>query len=113
MNAGRMDRRVQFMRFSRSDGEFGQVENWSAHGTPVWASKKDVSDAERVRAHEVSATITTRWMVRSSVFSRGLTAKDALSYRGLTYQIFSIKEMDRRGFLEITTGAEVSNGNNG
>ena len=111
--SGKLDRRVQFSRYTSAEGDFGQVETWANHGSPVWAQKTDVSDGERARAHEVSATIMTRWLVRSSSFTRGLTPKDALVYGGVTYEIFGIKEKGRNGFLEITTGAEVSNGNNG
>lgn len=111
MTPGKMDRRVQFRRYTLSDDGFQQIEAWADHGTPVWASKTDVSDAERLRAHEVSATISTRWVVRSSQFTRTLTAKDALRYEGVDHQIFGIKEIGRNNKLEITTGADVSNGN--
>lgn len=111
MRPGKMDRRIQFKRYTSSDDGFAKVEVWADHGKPIWASKTDLSDSEIVRAHEVSANMTTRWVVRSSSFTRGLTAKDALSYRGVTHEIFGIKEIGRNDYLEITTGAEVSNGN--
>ena len=111
MTAGKLDRRIQFRRFTTTDDGFQQVKQWADHGTPIWASKSDLSDGERVRAQEVSATMTTRWVVRSSSFTRDLTAKDALTYSGVSHEIFGIKEIGRNKMLEITTGAEVSNGN--
>uniref|UniRef100_UPI0040483DEA phage head closure protein n=1 Tax=Yoonia sp. TaxID=2212373 RepID=UPI0040483DEA len=109
--AGKLDRRIQFRRYTMTDDGFSKVETWADYGTSVWASKKDVSDAERMRAGEVSAVLTARFEVRSSSFTRGLTAKDAVSYRGVAYNIFGIKEFGRNNRLEITAGAEVSNDN--
>jgi SPP1 family predicted phage head-tail adaptor len=111
MSIGKLDRRIQFRRYTMTDDGFSKVEAWADHGSPVWASKKDISDGEKVRAGEVSATITSRFEVRSSAFTRALTAKDALTYNGVTFEIFGIKELGRNKRLEITAGAEVSNGN--
>ena len=108
MTAGKLDRRVQFERYTLTDDGFQKVKQWAAHGSPVWASKQDVSDGERMRAGEVSATLTTRWVVRSSAFTRAITAKDALTYNGVTFAIFGIKEIGRNDMLEITAGAEVN-----
>jgi len=107
--AGKLDRRVQFERFTLTDDGFGQVEAWADHGTPVAASKTDVSDGEKMRAGEVSASLTSRFEIRSSAFTRALTPKDALSYNGETFQIFGIKEIGRNQRLEITAGARVDN----
>jgi SPP1 family predicted phage head-tail adaptor len=112
IGAGELDRRIQFQRYTMTDDGFSQVEAWAVHGSPVWASKQDVSDGERMRASEVSAFLNARFVVRSSVFSRGLTAKDRLTYGTTTFAIFGIKEIGRNNMLEITAGAEVSNGDN-
>lgn len=106
-----LDRRIQFQRYAEMDDGFSKVESWADHGGLKWAKKTDVSDAERMRAGEVSAVLTARFEVRSSTFTRNLTAKDALTYRGVTYSIFGIKEIGRNKRLEITAGAEVSNDN--
>ena len=109
--AGKLDRRIQFRRYSESDDGFAMVKGWSNHGSPVSAHKKDINDGERMRADAVSATLTARFEVRSSVFVRALTAKDALTYNGVTFAIYGIKEIGRNNRLEITAGAEVDNGN--
>jgi hypothetical protein len=41
------------------------------------------------------------------VFTRGLTAKDRITYSGNTFNIFGIKEIGRNNMLEITAGAKV------
>ena len=105
-----LDRRIQFQRYTGSDDGFAKVKTWADHGIRIWAKRTDVSDAERMRAGEVSAVITARFEVRSSAFTRALTAKDALTCKGVTYEIFGIKELGRNERLEITAGAEVSNG---
>ena len=103
----RADRRVQFRRAALSQGGFGQVETWANHGPVTPAEKRDVSDAERMRANEIQAHITTRFRVRWSAFTAGLTPKDRLICEGLVYDISGIKEIGRREFLEITAGARA------
>jgi len=108
MDAGHLDRRVQFRRATLTDTGLGLVETFANHGSPVWAHRRDVSDGERWRAGEVQAHITTRFTVRSSAFSRGLTPKDRLVCEGVEYDITGIKQTDaRRTFLEVTAAARA------
>jgi len=105
MRAGNLDRRISFERFTLVDDGLQSVETWAAHGDGVWASKQDVSDGEKVQAGGVSAVLTARFQVRSSEFTRGITAKDRLVYNGSSFDIFGIKEVGRNYMLEITAGA--------
>ena len=108
IQAGELDRRVQFRRAILTDDGFGMVETWADHGTPRWAKKTDVSDGERWRAGQVQANITTRFTVRWSTFARDITAADRLVCEGLTYDITGIKEVgSRRTFVEITAAARA------
>jgi SPP1 family predicted phage head-tail adaptor len=103
---GDLDRRVQFRRATLSDDGLQETEAFRNHGTPVWASRKDASDAERVRAAQVQATLTTRFVVRWSFFTVDLTPKDRLVCEGTEYDITGIKEAGaRHEFLEITAAA--------
>ena len=108
MTAGNLDRRIQFQRYTATDDGFSMVEVWADHGSPVWASKTDISDGERWRAGEVAASITTRFVVRCSSFSRDLTPKDRLVSDEREYDIAGIKEIGGRGrFYEITAAARA------
>lgn len=107
MQAGTLDRRVQFQRATVTDNGLEQVETFANHGAAVWASKEDVSDGERWRAGEVAAHITARFQVRSSAFSRGITPKDRLICAGAAYDISGIKESGRLEMLEITAAARA------
>jgi head-tail adaptor len=102
MDAGRLDRWLQFQRSTLTDDGFGMVETWADHGHPVWGSKSDLSDAERFRNGMSDAEMVSRFRVRSSAFSRGLTPKDRLTCEGRTYAIIGIKEVGRYDGLEIT-----------
>ena len=103
MTASKLDRRVQFSRYTEEDDGFGMVKVWNDHGSPVWASRKDISDSEKWAAHQVQATVTTRFQVRSSTFSRGIDAKDRLTCEGEAFEIIGVKEAGgRRQRLEIT-----------
>lgn len=106
-SAGALDRRVQFRRATLTDDGFGMVETWADHGSLIPASRADVSDGERWRAGEVGASITTRFVIRSSEFSRAITAKDRLICEGREYDISGIKEIGRRDRLEITAAARA------
>ena len=107
MKAGALDRRVQFLRATLQDDGIAQVEVWAHHGAPVWAARRDISDAERWRAGEVQAHVTTRFTVRWSPFTADLTPKDRLVEGGREFDISGIKEQGRRAFLEITAAARA------
>ena len=102
----RLDRRVQFRRYTLTDDGFGAVEVWGNYGLAQPASKADVSDGERWRASEVQAHITSRFVVRWSVFTSDLSPKDKLRCERVEYDISGIKEIKgRRRWLEITAAA--------
>lgn len=107
MFAGPLDRRVQFLRLTLVDDGLSSAETWAEHGSPVWASKKDVSDGERWRAGEVFANITTRFQVRYSAFSEGITPKDRIVCETVEYDIVGKKEIGRREGYEITAAARA------
>lgn len=105
---GLLDRRVQFRRATLADDGYGMAETWANHGTPVWASRRDVADGERWRAGEVAASMTTRFVVRCSAFTAGLTPKDRLTCEGVEFDILGIKQTpERRRHFEITAVARV------
>lgn len=103
--AGDLDRRVQFRRAVLVDDGIASKLQFANHGSPVWASKLDVSDGERYRAAEVQAVVTTRFRVRWSAFTAAITPKDRLVCEGRDYDITGIKEIGRREYVEITAAA--------
>lgn len=106
MAAAKLDRRITLRRFTVTNTGLGVTEVWADLAT-IWASRKDVSDGEKMAAGMVMATTAARFVVRSSTLTRGLTPKDALIEGGRTFEISGIKELDRRGFLEITAEARA------
>ena len=109
LNAGKLDRRVQFRRSVLVDDGFSQVEEWQDHGAPIFAAKREVSDAERYRAAQVVAEITTRFTVRWSEFTADISPADRLTCEGRDFNITGIKETPdhRRRMLEITGSARA------
>lgn len=106
VKAGNLDRRLSLWAAQASDDGFGTVETFAAIGT-VWASKRDVSDSERWAAGQVQAHITTRFQVRYSTMTAGMTAQDRVSCEGKTYDIVAVKEIGRREGIEISGAARA------
>lgn len=106
--SGSYDRRIQFRRATLSDDGFSKVESWSDYGARISASFQDVSDSEKWRAGEVQAQITSRFRVRYSVFTAGITPKDRIVFEGREYNITGIKEVaGRKRELEISAVARI------
>lgn len=106
MNAGEFNRRIQIQRAALVDDGTQPVETFVNHGGKIWAGRKDISDAERATAGWIEATVASRFTVRASEFTRGITAKDRLICGSLTFDIQGIKEVGRSE-LEITATARA------
>lgn len=104
MQAGALDRRIRLLSYTAgAANDFGEPGSPSWAQTAVlWASKKDVSDGERVAAQAVGANLTTRFVVRSSTVTRAIKAQDRIECEGRTYDVVGLKEIGRRDGLEIT-----------
>lgn len=105
MSAGTLDRRVQFRRKEMASDGMGFAETWVDAGALQPASKKDISDGERWRAGEVQAHVTTRFVIRYSAFAASINPAWRLVCEGLEYDIFGVKELGRRRFIEVTAAA--------
>ena len=105
MNAGNMDRRVQFLRASEiNDGYQTRLGPHEPYGSPVWASKKPISDGERFRGDAVMQDQSDRFVVRYSALTASLTLADRMTCEGVTYALSGKKELGRREGFEITAG---------
>lgn len=108
MNSSDLDRRVQLRRKTLVDNGFEMVPHWGDHGGPVFAARRDISDAEKFAHGQVQATLDTRFTVRSSEFSRSWTPADRLTSEGLNYDILGIKQVGpRHAWLEVSCRARV------
>lgn len=110
MRAGKLDRRITLERYGVTYDDFNQpTEGWAEIGKR-WASKEDVSDGERIRAAQVGASVTTRFVVRFDSLTRTITAADRVVSEGKVYSISGLKETEgRRVGIEITASAAIDN----
>ena len=101
-----LDRLVQFRRATATADPFGGSSIvWADHGEPVAAAREDVSDTERVQAGVFRERSLIRFVVRSSEFTRDITAADRVAHEGAIYAISGVKEPQRgqrRQLLEFT-----------
>lgn len=107
MNAGSLDRRIQFLRATLTDSGLDQAETWTNHGAPVWASYAPVRDAEKAAAGRTEATRMARFTVRWSAFTSAIDAKDQLTFEGRAWEIVGAKEVGRREWVELTAVSEA------
>lgn len=109
-----LDRRIQFRRGTVSDDGYHADLRWSVEhpdaddlGAPVWGSRADGTDAEGPGAGTIQATMVSRFVVRSSPFTRSITPKDRLVEGGMVFDIVGIKQIGLRNALEITATART------
>lgn len=111
--ARKLDHVLQFQRAELVDDGFGKKPGaFENLGVPVWASKVDLSDAERWRSSEVAATVSARFMVPRNAFSLDLTPRDQFSCNAITYEITGIKDPNGLiAWLELTANARTDRTN--
>ena len=107
---GVLDRRITIERYGVTYDEYNQpTEGWTELAKR-WAEKKDVSDGEKLRAAQVGASLSTRFVVRYDSITKTITAADRIVYEDKTYTIVGIKEGEgRRRSLEITATTGIDN----
>jgi len=106
IRAGELNRRAQFLRgVPNDDGLTSAPKSFAPIGSPVWAKRRDISDGEKYAAAQVSAQVTTRFTVRLSDFTAGITAADQILSDGVTYDISGIKQLDPFDGFEMTANA--------
>ncbi len=107
MSASKLDRRITITRAELVDTGLGMEPGpYEPIGT-VWAHRADVSDGERFAAAQVQATVTTRFTVRSSEFTRDIDPADRILHAGQDFNITGVKESKegRLQFIELTASA--------
>lgn len=112
MDSGALDRVIKLLRPVATTNSANEDVITYALETTVRASKDDVSDAERVRAQQVGAMISTRFRIRwaSYLYAMDPTWRLKLvEYEGVEreYDVASVKEIGRRAGLEITANARA------
>jgi len=107
------DRKIMLQRFTYTtdEGSGEQVKTWGTLGPVdgIWASRRDVSDGERMASSEIAAEITTRFTIRYDSAWSDLSPLDRLIHEGRTYDIVGAKEstQGRRQFIEISARARA------
>lgn len=84
------------------DGYQNRAGPFEPLGSPVWAKRELIRDAERYSASTVGVDAVARFSVRYWHLTASLTHEDRLVCEGRTYAIVGIKEVGRRIGFEIT-----------
>ncbi|KQY18162.1 hypothetical protein ASE23_15705 [Rhizobium sp. Root73] len=102
---GDLDRRITIRRMMEIGRDpFNEPIYEVADLLTAWASRTDVSDAERYAAATTGNVLLSRFVIRSSEIARTLSHTDTLVHEGIEWNIDGIKEArdGRRRFIEIT-----------
>lgn len=103
--AGRLSRRITIERATTAKNDLNEdVATWSTL-TTVWAEATPLSDGERIRAQEVAAQISMRFVIRWSPIVAGIDPRDRIVYAGRLYDVWGVKELGLREGLEISANA--------
>lgn len=108
VNSGKLRRLLRLQRAEEVIGPGGVIKTeWVDHGPLLFATRHDVSDAERNVAAHWQNKLVSRFIVRSSNFTRYISRSDRLMSEGIIYEIDGIKEVPPgRAFIEITAWTE-------
>ena len=105
ITAGKLKSKITIERLTNTpDGSGGSVRTWATEGTPK-ALIRGLSGGERWQAMRISPENRFRAIIRFRGNASGApyyTAADRVTYRGNTYAITSVMDMeDKRKFLEL------------
>ena len=107
MDAGSLDRWLTLYSRTVAKNDLNEDVETFVVLARVRASKKDLSDGERVCAQQVGAEITTRFQIRWSNNWSDLNPMDRCACEGREYEITGSKELGRREGIEITACARA------
>jgi SPP1 family predicted phage head-tail adaptor len=100
MNAGRFDRLITFQTQTVTRDNIGGAKNAWETFTQMWAMYKPDGGTEDTNADRVEAKEMATFICR---YRSDLTAKMRISFDSRYYNILSINEITRRGYLTIKT----------
>ena len=101
------NRRIIIRRAVTTNTGLGPTESW-ADLCSVFASREDVSDAERAAAGTEVATLRSRFVIRNTSLVAAVSPADRIAHAGLVFDIIGVKEVDDMGLhLEITAEAKL------
>jgi len=109
IKAGSLTSRIVVQRdASGAENSLGEKSsNWTDF-ISYRARREDVGDSERMAAGQVTGSLMSRFVIRSSVDSRTVNNKDRISHDGKLWEIHGVKRFrgnDR--YIEITASAQI------
>lgn len=99
MQAGKLDRQIKLLRYSRTKDTAGGISETYAEFATVWASVKDLRGSQFFAAQQSNSEVTTKFQIR---YRDDLTAKDRIEWKNKQYEIIGTPiEIGRNEGLEI------------
>lgn len=112
--AGKLDRRIGLLRpVAGAKDRLNRTTTTYQDAGSIWAGKRDVGDAERVRAAEVGSTVSSRFIVRAAALPTGfdptwrVTAAPLRGAPAVQYDIVAVKEAETAWGVALAPGEAV------
>jgi head-tail adaptor len=103
MSAGKLDRRVAFLRRPDDGGERVTL-------CTLWAQWRPASASRRVEAHALTDGIEGQLCVRDTERARSIKQTDRAQFAGEDFEVLSTPVPDRSGWLWIKVGRQLGPG---
>lgn len=110
MDAGKLDRRLTLQQKSVSQSALGDlVETWSTVAT-VWARKLSSKGREFYSGGVPLGVDDAGFQIRYSVAASGIDQTWRVQFEGHSYDVYSVDEVGRKGYLTVMAKRGASNG---
>ncbi|MEO0033517.1 MAG: hypothetical protein RIS94_3275 [Pseudomonadota bacterium] len=104
MRIGRMDTRVQLLRYTATGRSALNEPIYShvADGLPFWAQQVSQRPIEAWKAGQSASQLETVFMCRFSARTASIGARDRIVAQGITYEVIGDVKPDRKRTVTIT-----------
>jgi head-tail adaptor len=100
--------KVQFLAPHKEDDGYRRATTFEPVGPVIWCKHIPVSDGEKWRNGQVTASQMARFQCLAWGIASKVTPQHRLRFRGKDYEILGVKDIgDGRRYLEITAVAKV------
>jgi SPP1 family predicted phage head-tail adaptor len=104
------DTRITILIPVISYNEFNESIETFQEFSIVWASRKDATTSESLRASEIGSKLSARFVIRWSAMSARIDTRFRIAHSGQAFDITGVRAIGRRDRIEIDAAARAESG---